>query len=86
MLCLGLGSFIIYNFPPEVITILVVTILGFIFLATALSFLKNTNFAILVSLALSFLFFLKAVALLSAINLVLFAIFIVLLGLYLYKR
>lgn len=85
----GLSGSLVYVFaavPPGIGSIAFVSLSIFFLLAIILNFFRNTQQSLLISLAVSFLMFLRAVNLLSVINLGLFAAFLVLLGLYLYKK
>ncbi|MBI3559465.1 hypothetical protein HY085_03650 [Candidatus Gottesmanbacteria bacterium] len=76
---LAILIYLIIKTPPELINILTFSLVLFIFL----SLLFNS---LLISLAISFLLFLKAVSLFSLLNILLFMIFLILLGLYLQKK
>jgi hypothetical protein len=78
--------YMILNVSPTVVTILGVTLLIFVFLMTFFSVFSKTKTAFLVALLASFLLFLKAVDLLTPLNLGLFALFVVFLAFYLYKQ
>lgn len=76
------GSSLVYliiNVSPEVGSITLASLLIFFILAIILN-------SLIIPLSISFLIFLKAVDLLSPLNLILFAVFLVLLGLYLRKK
>lgn len=83
---LGGVGFLVFNTQPTVATILVVGILIFCFLMTLFSVFVRTKTAFLVSLSASFILFLKAVDLLTILNLGLLALLIVFLVFYLYKQ
>lgn len=76
---LGILIYLVVKTSPELINLLIFSFVLFIFL----SLLFNS---LLISLTAAFLLFLKATDLLNLFNLILFAIFLALLGLYLKKR
>lgn len=78
--------FVVFNVPPAVVPILTVCVLIFVFLLTAGSVFLKTKTAFLVSFSVSFVLFLKAVDLLTPLNLGLFGLLIVFLIIYLYKQ
>lgn len=74
--------YLVINTAPELANLLIVTfLLGLSFLIL-LSFFINSRTSLLLSIGVTFLLFLKAVDLISPINLTLFAVFIVLLAFY----
>lgn len=77
----GLGSLIYYT-TPLLSYLLVAVVLAWLFLLMLLSFVMNIRSALILSIGASFLIFLKAVDLLTPINLVLLTAFLVLLGFY----
>lgn len=79
-------AYMILNVSPTVVTILAITLLIFVFLMTLLGVFTKTKTAFLVATLVSFLLFLKAVDLLTPLNLGLFALFVVFLAFYLYKQ
>lgn len=84
----GLGSliYLIINTSPSIESILTVGILLFLVLSTVISFFLAASSSLLVSLVVSFFLFLKAVNLLSPLNAGLFLLFLILLGLYFFKK
>lgn len=76
---LGILIYLVFKTSPELINILAFSFVLFVFL----SLLFNS---LLISLTIAFLFFLKATDLLNLFNLILFAIFLILLSLYLKKK
>ena len=82
---LSLGWLVI-NSVPTIGTILFFSLVLFVFLLTLLSVFMKTRTCLLVSLSVAFLIFLKAVELLNWLNLGLFTVFLVFLGIYLYKQ
>lgn len=83
---LGILTYMVVNQTPGLLNVVLASILLFIILSVILSFKFSANTALILGLAVSFFLFLKAVGLLSPLNLGLFAVFLVLLGLYLRKR
>lgn len=81
----GIG-FLVFNTSPTVATILTVGILVFCFLMTLLSVFFQTKTAFLISLSASFVLFLKAVDLLTIVNLGLLGLLVIFLVFYLYKQ
>ena len=79
-------SYLIFQIPPTVLSITAFGLLLFLFLSLLLSFFLSMGKALLISLAISFILFLRAVDLLTTINLVLFVIFLGLLILYFRPR
>lgn len=77
---------LVFNTAPTVVTILLVSLLLFSFLLTLLSVFLQTPTAFLGALAVAFILFLRAVDLLTPLNLGLLALFIVFLVFYLYKH
>lgn len=87
-------GYLVIKTPPELGNIVIFSLVLFIFLSILFSFLL-TAFAprsfsevgsLLTALCVSFLLFLKAVGLLSPLNIGLFIVFLILLGLYLRKE
>lgn len=76
---------LIINTAPALGNVLLFSLTLFIVLSLFLSFFLTANRSLLAALTISFLLFLKAVNLLSPLNLGLFLVFLVLLGLYLRK-
>jgi len=74
------------NTSPTLTTIVFVSIAIFFILAIVLNFRLSAGKSLLAALGVSFVVFLRAVNLLSAVNLALLALFLLLLGLYLQKR
>lgn len=83
---LGLLVYLIINAPPNLGNILFVAILLFVVLSVTLSFFLAASSSLLAASAISFFLFLKSVDLLSPLNAGLFLLFLVLLGLYLWKK
>lgn len=88
MLSLGSATlaYLVINTAPGLGNVLLFSLVLFVFLSVLLSFFIAASHSLLVGITVSFLLFLKAVGLLSPLNLGLFAIFLVLLGLYLRKK
>jgi hypothetical protein len=82
----GLLGYLIINVSPDTASITLVATIFFVFLAILLNFFLSANRSLLTALAVAFFLFLKATNLFSLVNIILFAIFFVLLGLYLRKR
>ena len=78
--------FLIVNVPPGVGSITLAALLLFPLLVIILSFFRTTRFSLLAALTVSFFLFLRAVDLLSPVNIILFVIFLLLLGLYMRKK
>lgn len=78
--------FLIINVPPGIGAITLFAVLLFLLLAIILSFFQGSKVSLFISLAISFLLFLRVVDLFTIINFVLLALFLVLLGLYLRKK
>lgn len=72
----------VYYTEPDLLKVLGVTILIWIFLLSLLSLFINSRTALLLSIGVSFLLFLRAVDLLTPVNLVLLLAFLALLGIY----
>lgn len=79
-------SFTIYSIPPTVPTIAFIAVLLDLAILLILSFFQPLKIAFLAATTLAFLLFLKAVSLATPLNLVLLAVFVILLGLYLRKK
>lgn len=79
-------GYIIWQIPPGIGSILLAALLLFIVASILLNFFLSSHLSLLVSIALSFVLFLKAVNLFTPINLGLFAAFLLLLGMYLWKK
>ncbi len=79
-------GYLIFQTAPSLGGLVVFGLLVFLILAIILSFFLSTGRAFLTAIAVAFVLFLKSVDLLSPVNLVLLAVFLLLLGLYLYKR
>ncbi len=79
-------GYLVVNTSPTVPTITMFALTLEILFLTLLSVFLATRSAFLLSLGVVFLVFLKAVDLLSLVNVGLFGLFLVLLGVYLYKR
>ncbi len=73
---------LIYYTTPLLTYVLIAVILAWIFLLTMMSFLINIRGALILATGVGFLLFLKAVDLLTVINLILLITFLVLLGFY----
>ncbi len=89
ILLLGFSTILIYmfvNISPGTESITFAALIIFMVLAIVFNFFFGTQKSLLVSLAVTFLLFLRAVSLFNLTNLVLFALFLLLLGLYLRKR
>ncbi|MCL4390531.1 MAG: hypothetical protein M1484_05080 [Patescibacteria group bacterium] len=84
--CLASLGYLIFQTPPELGNIVFLGLLLFIALLLFLSLFLDVDKSLLLSLAVSFLLFLKAVSLLTLFNLALFVVFLVLLALYLAKK
>lgn len=83
LVCSGSGfGALIYYTPPQLSFLLLAVLLAWIFLLMLLSFVINIRSALILSIGASFLVFLKAVDLLTPINLVLLSIFLILLSFY----
>jgi len=80
-----LACLVIYT-APTLGNVVMSALTIFVVLSLLLSFFLNANRSLLAALTASFLLFLKAVDLLSPLNLGLFVVFLVLLGLYLWKK
>lgn len=78
--------YLIFQTAPTLVGLVIFGLLVFLTLAIILSFFLATGRAFLIAVAVAFVLFLKTVDLLSPVNLVLLAVFLLLLGLYLYKR
>lgn len=78
--------YLVWKVPPDLGNVLIFSLLLFLLAALILSFFFSVNVSLLSALALAFLVFLKAVSLLSPLNLGLFFVFLVLIGLYLHKK
>lgn len=78
--------YLVINTVPSLGNILSFSLLLFVVLSFLLSFFTATSYSLLAGITIGFLLFLKAVGLLSPLNLGLFAVFLVLLGLYLRKK
>jgi hypothetical protein len=74
------------NVPPDIASITLVALILFMALAILFNFWLTATRSLLVALSIAFLLFLKATSLLTPLNLILFAIFLILLGLYLRKK
>ena len=85
VLGLTLQAYLIFQVPPGVGTIVVFSIILFVVSSLVFSFFLTPGPALLTATAISFFLFLKAVSLLSPLNIGLFVVFIILLGLYLRK-
>lgn len=83
---LGGLIYLMVNTSPDLGNILLFSLLLFIFLAILLSFFFSTVISLLAALAVGFFLFLRVVGLLSPMNVALFAVFLILLALYLKKR
>jgi len=86
-LIVGLASLVYFvlRVSPEIGTIVFFSVVLFVTISIILSFFLSANRSLLFASVVSFLLFLKAVNLLSPLNLGLFIVFLVLLGLYLRK-
>src|SRR5574340_539818 len=83
---LGALGYLVFRVPPDLGKVVLFSLLLFLFLSLIMSFFWPTNRSLLVSLAISFFLFLRAVGLLSPLNIGLLVIFLLLLGLYLRKK
>ncbi len=79
-------GYLVVNVLPEILMIIVFSAALFFFLLILLSIFAALRWSALAAVIISFLFLLRATDLLSIINLALFAIFLILIGLYLHKR
>ena len=79
-------GYLVVNTPPTILTVTVFAVTLEILLLTLLSIVMATRSAFILSLAVTFLLFLRAENLLSPLNIGLFGVFLLLLGAYLYKR
>ena len=84
--CVLGGVWLVINTAPSIGLILLFCFLLFAFLSLLLSFRFSANLSLLTALAISFVLFLRAVDLLTLFNLILLALFLLLLGLYLRKK
>jgi len=75
-------AYLVVMTPPTILTITVFGLLLFLVLSITSSFFLSMGKALLLSLVISFILFLRAVDLLTPINLILFTIFLGLLILY----
>lgn len=78
--------FLVIDTAPELLNLVVFSLDLLIFISVVLSLFLSTKLSVLVGVTIPFLLFLKAVDLLSPINLGLFALFVLLLTFYLYKK
>ena len=83
---LGMLIYLVIYTSPELGNVLLFSLLLFLVLSIVISFFFNTLLALLVAISASFFLFLRAVGLLSPINVALFVVFLILLALYLRKR
>ncbi len=83
---LGMLIYLVIYTSPELGNVLLFSLLLFLVLSIVISFFFNTLLALLVAISASFFLFLRAVGLLSFINVALFVVFLILLALYLRKR
>lgn len=84
--CATTSVYILWRVPPTIGSIAIFSLFIFIFLSALLSSFLNTNYSLLASTTVSFIFFLQAVDLLSLLNVALFVVFMILLSLYLWKK
>ncbi len=82
----GTLAYLVLKTPPELVNILVFSLVLFVTLSCILSFLLTASRSLLTALTVAFVVFLKAVDLLSPLNLGLLIVFLVLLSLYLWKK
>lgn len=85
VLAVLISLFIIYT-PPTLENIITVSVILFFLLETLLSFFLSTHSSLLISLGVSFVLFLRAVNLLTFVNIILLALFLFFLSIYLQKR
>lgn len=78
--------YIVLQTAPALSSILSAGVLLFFVLAILLSFRFSAASSLIISFGLSSLFFLRAVRLFTPLNLALFVVFLLLLGLYLRKK
>lgn len=77
-----LMGYLVINFSPSIGLIAFFSFLLFTFFSIIFNFFLSANRSLLTALAVAFILFLRAVSLLSVINLALLALFLLLLGLY----
>lgn len=84
-------SYLVFLVPPDIYSVSIFSVLLLLSLYLFLEFIfhripkvRASYLAFIIALSVSFLFFLKAVNLLTTINLLLFTVFIVLISLHLY--
>lgn len=78
--------YLVVKTAPGLGNILFFSLLLFMTISFLLSFFISTSRSLLAGITIGFLLFLKAVGLLSPLNLGLFLVFLILLGLYLWKK
>ena len=86
VISLGALVYIVAYFSPAIVSITFLSLILASVILLFLSFFLSTFISLVSALSISFLFFLRATQLLSPLNLGLFVVFLILLGLYLRKN